>query len=147
MLRQEVVTNQLDCPVCGAAAATLTADQCCGACDAILEWFQTRLTLIGYQPLSRVSLASSFAGDLTVDSLDLVEIVCDLEQDFDVAISGNDALRITTIGDAIACVRRNSTVMAPPDVALDSPRLGLRVAPAGLMVQLSKIFARSRRPR
>jgi len=147
VLRQEVVLNELLCPVCGTVAATLSADQCCGACDAVLDWFQTRLELTAYRPVSRVSLASLFARDLAVDSLDIIEIGCDLEHDFDVAITGDDALHINTVGDAIACVRRNSIVSVSPAVALDAPHRGLRVALETIIAQLSKIIARSRRPR
>ena len=143
MLQNRASARASTCPVCGATATTLTIDRCCGECHGVLQWFQNRLDLVGYQPSQRVSLESSFAGDLAIDSLDLVEIICDLEHDFDVAVTGNDAINIGTVGDAVACVRRVNNVEA----VYDAPRRGLLVAPAGLRVQLSKIFTRIRRPR
>ena len=135
------------CRVCGETASTFTIDRCCGDCNAVLQWFQNRLDLVGYRPSERISLASSFAGDLSIDSLDLVEIICDLEHDFDVAVSGNDAIHIGTVGDAIACVRHVGNVAPEIEVICDAHRRGLQVAPAGLRVQLSKIFTRIRRQR
>jgi acyl carrier protein len=147
MLRNGALVRESTCPVCGRAAATLTFDRCCGECNDVLQWFQNRLDLVGYRPTDRISLASSFAGDLAVDSLDLVEIICDLEHDFDVVISGNDAIHIGTVGDAVACVRHVAMPAPPVDIVSASPRRGLQVAPARLRVGLSQIFARIRRPR
>ena len=147
MLLNGASARESTCPVCGENATTLTIDRCCGECNHVLQWFQNRLDLVGYRPSERIALVSSFAGDLAVDSLDLVEIVCDLEHDFDVVVSGNDAIHIETVGDAIACVRHVGNVAPEIDSVCDAPRRGLQVAPAGLRVQLSKIFTRIRRPR
>lgn len=48
-----------------------------------------------------VSLGSSFIDDLGADSLDTVELVMALEEEFDVEIPDDDAEKITTVGDAV----------------------------------------------
>ena len=48
---------------------------------------------------------ASFIDDLGADSLDIVELVMAMEEEFDVEIPDEDAERIQTIGDAIAYLR------------------------------------------
>ncbi len=49
---------------------------------------------------SEVARESSFANDLGADSLDQVELVMALEQEFETEIPDEDAEKITTVGDA-----------------------------------------------
>ena len=44
---------------------------------------------------------SSFVDDLGADSLDTVEVVMALEEEFGVEIPDEDAEKITTVGDAV----------------------------------------------
>ena len=44
--------------------------------------------------------AASFVDDLGADSLDLVELIMSMEEEFDVEISDEDAEKITTVKDA-----------------------------------------------
>jgi acyl carrier protein len=44
---------------------------------------------------------ASFIDDLGADSLDIVELVMAMEEEFDIEIPDDDAERIQTIGDAI----------------------------------------------
>ena len=46
-------------------------------------------------------LQASFIDDLGADSLDIVELVMSLEEEFDIEIPDEDAEKIQTIGDAI----------------------------------------------
>ena len=48
-----------------------------------------------------VTLESSFVNDLGADSLDIVELVMELEDEFDVNIPDEDAEKIQTVGDAV----------------------------------------------
>jgi acyl carrier protein len=48
---------------------------------------------------------ASFIDDLGADSLDIVELVMSLEEDFDVEIPDEDAEKMQTIGDAIAYMK------------------------------------------
>lgn len=51
-----------------------------------------------------IKLSSSFVEDLGADSLDTVELVMALEEEFEVDISDEDAESILTIEDAISYV-------------------------------------------
>ena len=44
---------------------------------------------------------ASFTNDLGADSLDTVELIMELEKQFDVTIPDTDAEKIQTVGDAI----------------------------------------------
>lgn len=50
---------------------------------------------------SKVTLEASFKDDLGADSLDVVELVMELEDEFDMEISDEDAEKISTVGDAV----------------------------------------------
>jgi acyl carrier protein len=47
----------------------------------------------------------SFIDDLGADSLDIVELVMAIEEEFDIEISDDDAEKIQTIGDALTYVK------------------------------------------
>jgi len=53
---------------------------------------------------SEVHEDSSFVDDLGADSLDLVELVMALEDNFDMKIPDEDVEAIKTVGDAIAYI-------------------------------------------
>ena len=48
-----------------------------------------------------VTVDSSFIDDLGADSLDTVELVMAFEEEFDMEISDDEALKLRTIGDVI----------------------------------------------
>ncbi len=48
---------------------------------------------------------ASFIDDLGADSLDIVELVMAMEEEFDLEIPDEDAEKIQTIGDAISYVK------------------------------------------
>ncbi len=48
-----------------------------------------------------VTLETSFVNDLGADSLDIVELVMELEDEFDVSIPDEDAEKMQTVGDAV----------------------------------------------
>ena len=52
--------------------------------------------------------SASFLDDLGADSLDIVELVMSLEEEFDIEIPDDDAEKIQTIGDAITYVKERS---------------------------------------
>ncbi|HWL12968.1 MAG TPA: acyl carrier protein [Ureibacillus sp.] len=53
---------------------------------------------------SEVKPEASFREDLGADSLDVVELVMELEDEFDMEISDEDAEKIATVGDAISYI-------------------------------------------
>jgi acyl carrier protein len=54
---------------------------------------------------SQVSLEANFKEDLGADSLDVVELVMELEDEFDMEISDDDAEKIATVGDAVNYIK------------------------------------------
>lgn len=48
-----------------------------------------------------VTMEASFKDDLGADSLDLVELVMELEDEFDIEIADEEAEKIATVGDVI----------------------------------------------
>ncbi len=51
-----------------------------------------------------VTPEASFTNDLGADSLDTVELIMELEKEFDISIPDDQAEKITTVGDAIAYI-------------------------------------------
>ena len=49
----------------------------------------------------KLNLKLHFKEDLGADSLDVVELVMELEDEFDLEISDDDAEKIVTVGDAV----------------------------------------------
>ncbi len=54
----------------------------------------------------KVSPDTSFVNDLGADSLDTVELVMELEEEFDVSIPDDAAEKIQTVGQAIAFIEK-----------------------------------------
>ena len=57
---------------------------------------------------SQVTPNASFEEDLNADSLDLVELIMSLEEEFGIEISEEDAEKIRTVGDAEEYIREHS---------------------------------------
>ncbi|HEY5522827.1 MAG: acyl carrier protein [Desulfuromonadaceae bacterium] len=57
---------------------------------------------------SQVLTESSFMDDLGADSLDTVELVMALEEEFDIEIPDEDAEKIQTVNDAIEYITEHS---------------------------------------
>lgn len=54
-----------------------------------------------------VTEQASFVDDLGADSLDIVELVMALEEEFDLEIPDEDAEKIVTVGDAVNYIKEN----------------------------------------
>ena len=58
---------------------------------------------------SKVNNDSSFIDDLGADSLDTVELVMAVEEEFDLEISDDDALKMRTVQDVISYLKDKVT--------------------------------------
>lgn len=57
---------------------------------------------------SQITPETHFVNDLQADSLDMAELVIDLEEEFGTQISDEDAQNIQTVGEAIAYIQEQS---------------------------------------
>jgi len=55
-----------------------------------------------------ITMESSFIDDLGADSLDIVELIMALEEEFDLEIPDSEAEKITTVGDVVEYIKNNS---------------------------------------
>ena len=55
-----------------------------------------------------ITLESNFVDDLGADSLDTVELVMQLEEEYGLEIPDEDAEKLQTVGDAIKYIEENS---------------------------------------
>ncbi len=56
----------------------------------------------------KISPETSFVNDLGADSLDTVELVMELEEEFDINIPDDAAEKIQTVGQAVDYIEANS---------------------------------------
>ncbi len=54
-----------------------------------------------------VTLDASFIDDLGADSLDIVELIMALEEEFDIEIPDEDAEKVVTVGDVVDYIKEN----------------------------------------
>ena len=57
----------------------------------------------------KVTPEASFVDDLGADSLDTVELVMALEEEFEIDIPDEDTEALRTVGDAIAYIRKSQS--------------------------------------
>ena len=55
-----------------------------------------------------VTPSASFVDDLGADSLDVVELVMGLEEEFDIEIPDEDAEKISTVADAVSYIEEKT---------------------------------------
>ncbi|MCE9562738.1 MAG: acyl carrier protein [Planctomycetes bacterium] len=99
------------CPVCGKTSAVEPSypdsDSCCPNCGQLLWWFRDRLSRDARNAPDRITLCSSFIEDIGTDSLEIVELVMELEEEFEVTIPDDEAERIKTVADAIRYIEQH----------------------------------------
>jgi acyl carrier protein len=72
-------------------------DSVCPNCGQLLWWFRDRFG-------TDVEVGDLLVADLGMDSLDTVELVMELEEQFGVQISGGELEQIQTVEDAIRAI-------------------------------------------
>jgi acyl carrier protein len=55
-----------------------------------------------------ITMESSFIDDLGADSLDIVELIMALEEEFDIEIPDSEAEKISVVGDVVEYIKNNS---------------------------------------
>ena len=58
---------------------------------------------------AQVTETAKFVDDLSADSLDTVELVMALEEEFSIEIPDEDAEKITSVGDAVNYVKEHAS--------------------------------------
>ena len=105
-------TRRSPCFVCGQLALAertqTTAFRLCPACAKLLRWLRNRLSEDSELRFSSISLASSFADDIRIDSLSMIEFIMDLEQESGVKISDDTVAEVRTVQDVVRYVRLRS---------------------------------------
>jgi acyl carrier protein len=72
--------------------------------DEVLELVRSHLAEELEVDVARIGEGTRFKEDLDADSLDLYELVMELEDRYGVAVSEEQATRIETVGDAVSFV-------------------------------------------
>lgn len=54
-----------------------------------------------------ITMESSFVDDLGADSLDVVELIMALEEEFDIEIPDEDAEKVSKVGDVVEYINSN----------------------------------------
>ena len=72
--------------------------------DEIFDRFRNCAVSVLSVPAEKVVREASFADDLDADSLDLVELVMALEEEFDIEVPEEELEGVTTVGQAYELV-------------------------------------------
>ncbi len=75
--------------------------------ETILETVQSILVDQLGVDADQVTMDSNFIDDLNADSLDIVELVMAMEQEFGISIPDEEAERIKSVGDAVNFIKDN----------------------------------------
>ncbi len=63
------------------------------------------VALLGVDP-DKITMEANFREDLEADSLDLVELIMAIEEEFGGEISDEEAQNITTVGEAVQYIKQ-----------------------------------------
>jgi acyl carrier protein len=55
-----------------------------------------------------ITMESSFVDDLGADSLDIVELIMALEEEFEIEFPDEDAEKVSTVGDVVAYIKAHT---------------------------------------
>lgn len=57
------------------------------------------------QDTQEITMESTFVDDLGADSLDIFQIIMEIEETFDIEIDNDEAEKIVTVGDAVEQIK------------------------------------------
>ena len=63
--------------------------------------------VLGIEP-EDITMGSSFTEDLGADSLDVVELIMDLQEEFDIEIPDEEAEKVQTVGDVVDYIKAHT---------------------------------------
>ncbi|CCJ32913.1 MULTISPECIES: acyl carrier protein [Caloramator] len=76
----------------------------------IFEKIKERISdILGVDP-DDITMDSHFIDDLGADSLDIVELIMALEEDFDLEIPDEDAEKLQTVGDVVDYIKEHTDI-------------------------------------
>ena len=73
--------------------------------DVVFEKLATIISTMTKVKKEEITLDSDFELDLNLDSLDIVEIVMAIEDEFNITISDDDVLKLKTVKDAVEYIQ------------------------------------------
>lgn len=77
--------------------------------EAILERVKDVIgEQLGIEDLDTITMETTFIEDLGADSLDIVELIMALEEEFDIEIPEAEAEKITSVGDVVEYIDKNN---------------------------------------
>lgn len=62
---------------------------------------------LGIEDLGTITMETTFIDDLGADSLDIVELIMALEEEFDMEIPEAEAEKITSVGNVVEYIKNN----------------------------------------
>ena len=63
---------------------------------------------LGIDDIETITMETTFIEDLGADSLDIVELIMALEEEFDMEIPDADAEKVVTVGDVVEYIKDNA---------------------------------------
>ena len=63
-------------------------------------------TVLGMDP-EEITMDMTFLNDLGADSLDLVELIMGIEEEFNIEIPDGEAEKVVTVGDVVEYIKEN----------------------------------------
>ena len=76
--------------------------------DTVLEKVKEVISeQLGIEDTDSITTETTFIDDLGADSLDIVELIMALEEEFDMEIPEEEAEKITSVGDVVEYIENN----------------------------------------
>ena len=76
--------------------------------DTVLEKVKEVISeQLDVEDVDSITTETTFIDDLGADSLDIVELVMALEEEFDIEIPDSDAEKVVTVGDVVDYIKEN----------------------------------------
>lgn len=115
------------CSICGneirAWPSAPLGDAPCPRCGSLLMWFRDEFEQRLGVELHAADDHEKALADLRIDSLDLVELVMELEDEFGITIPDEERDRLRTVRDLIRFIRRRQDEQSALDRVCEHPAL------------------------